>query len=345
MGSIHTEMTAILEDRSAPLYNRTTDEIELPHLEIGSILEILREHGGVDSEYTLFLWNLFEGVPKFYRDCFEQGVLGKPRPFLLKRIFFESSSPLKNEADNWFLRELHGRYDAILKYIARHPGCFHNDLLSHVREISEEDEQVAGYLQTLVNRYRIVEKRLPIFAASKARSSRYYITDNFLKSWLGAISAPVAAVNFSPVDILVQQADERLKTADERLKTMEGTSFEKLVGILYEERSRKNIGDLRLTKRISGFWDRGDTEIDLVALDEENKIIRFGDCKRSEKDLVLNRQKFCGHVERFLKIHRKYKDWRIEKTCMAPKINKDSKALLTSEGLIVQDLAMLFEGL
>ena len=27
----------------------------------------------------LFLWNLFEGVPKFYRDCFEQGVIDADR--------------------------------------------------------------------------------------------------------------------------------------------------------------------------------------------------------------------------------------------------------------------------
>jgi len=35
LGSIRTEMTALLEDRNAPLFNRTTDEIELTHLDIG----------------------------------------------------------------------------------------------------------------------------------------------------------------------------------------------------------------------------------------------------------------------------------------------------------------------
>src|SRR5271170_5294007 len=44
LGSIHTEMTALLEDRTAPLYNRVTDTIDLTHLDIGSILAILREH-------------------------------------------------------------------------------------------------------------------------------------------------------------------------------------------------------------------------------------------------------------------------------------------------------------
>jgi hypothetical protein len=38
----------------------------------------------------LFLWNLFEGVPKFYRDCFEQGVIAAERRTLLERMFFSS---------------------------------------------------------------------------------------------------------------------------------------------------------------------------------------------------------------------------------------------------------------
>ena len=38
LGSIHTEMMALLEDRTAPLYNRITDAIELTHLDVGSLL-------------------------------------------------------------------------------------------------------------------------------------------------------------------------------------------------------------------------------------------------------------------------------------------------------------------
>jgi hypothetical protein len=44
LGSVHTDLMAILEDRSAPLYNRTTDEIHLTHLDIASIKAMLLEH-------------------------------------------------------------------------------------------------------------------------------------------------------------------------------------------------------------------------------------------------------------------------------------------------------------
>ena len=47
---------------------------DLTHLDIGSVQAIIRDHAVPTPERLLFLWTLFEGVPKFYRDCFEQGV-------------------------------------------------------------------------------------------------------------------------------------------------------------------------------------------------------------------------------------------------------------------------------
>jgi AAA+ ATPase superfamily predicted ATPase len=85
LGSVHTEMMALLEDRTAPLYNRVTDTIDLTHLDVGSILSILREHAEPSPERLLFLWSLFEGVPKFYRDCYEQQVSLKVRPHFVPR--------------------------------------------------------------------------------------------------------------------------------------------------------------------------------------------------------------------------------------------------------------------
>jgi hypothetical protein len=38
------------------------------------------------------------------------------------------TSPLRTEAENWFLMELRGRYDVVLKFIARHNGCLHSDI-------------------------------------------------------------------------------------------------------------------------------------------------------------------------------------------------------------------------
>jgi uncharacterized protein len=339
LGSIHTDIAALLEDRQAPLFNRTTDEIDLSHLDIASVVEILETHAKATPDRLLFLWTLFEGVPKFYRDCYEQGVLDAPRDQLLRRLFFESSSPLRTEADNWFLKELRGRYDVVLKFVARKAGCSNGEVLEYVRSVSQDrDEQVAGYLKILIERYRLIQRRLPIFAKPTARSGRYYLTDNFLAAWLAAIANPISAIVFAPVQGLIAEADARLRD-------VEGHAFEKLVGQLYEERSRKRIGDFGLSARIQGYWDSADTEIDLVALDAASKRIRFGSCKRSDTKLRAGIGNLNGHVDRFLDAFPAYRGWTIEKVGIAPELGDDSRRALAAAGFLGQDLSDLLRGL
>lgn len=340
LGSLHAEMTALLEDRDAPLYNRTTDTLELGHLDIGSILEMLRAHADDDPMRLLFLWNLFEGVPKFYRDAYEQGVLDADRKSLLRSLFFSSSSPLRNEADNWFLRELRGRYDMVLQFLAKHPGCNNADIEAAMADVSGPGEarQVGGYLKILTERYRMIERRLPIFAPAKARSGRYYIRDNFLRAWLSALQRPVSAVAFRPVEGLIDQADERL--AD-----VEGFALEDLAGQLYAERSRRGIGDFPLSERIRGYWDRADVEIDLVAVNEDEQRIRFGTCRRNAEKLAGSIGPLVRSAERFHAAHPRFRNWRTEYVAIAPTIGRAVRDELKARGAMAEDLSDLVRGL
>jgi uncharacterized protein len=333
LGSLHTELVALLEDRSAPLYNRTTDNIELDHLDIASVLEILSVHADDDPQRLLFLWNLFEGVPKFYRDCFEHGVLGGERKQLLRAMFFRSSSPLRTEADNWFLSELRGRYDVVLKYVARNPGCTNGDIRAYAETTgSEKAEQVGGYLKILIDKYRMIERRLPIFAKPTARNGRYYIRDNFLRAWLAALKDQVAAVNFIPEQRLVERASERLED-------VEGYGLERLVGQLYQERSREGVGDFPLSALIHGFWDKAGTEIDLVAVDADDQRLRLGSCKRNPAKLIRDLTSFDAHIGRFLELHeRRYQGWTVERVAIAPDLDTASRKAIEAQGYIAQDL-------
>ncbi len=339
LGSLYTEMAALLEDRHAPLYNRVTDTIDLGQLDIESVVEILTVHAEASPERLLFLWNLFEGVPKFYRDCYEQGVLDADRRDLLRQMFFSSSSPLRTEADNWFLKELRGRYDLILKYIATHPGCGNAEILAHVQSVEPDSaKQVGGYLKILDERYGMVERLQPIFAKTTARSGRFYIRDNFLRSWLAALAVPVASTSFRPVDLLLNQADARLADA-------EGHGLERLVATLYEENSRKGVGDFALTRAIRGWWDRNDTEIDLVALDEDGQRLRLGSCKRSADRLVKDLARFDGHVERFLLAAPRFQTWTLEKVAIAPTLDTTHRQACAAAGYLPQDLGDLTRAL
>ncbi|MDZ7619720.1 MAG: DUF234 domain-containing protein, partial [Patescibacteria group bacterium] len=276
----------------------------------------------------------------FYRDCYEQGVLAAERQPLLRRIFFESCSPLRAEAENWFLRELRGRYDVILKFVARNPGRMHKELLQAIREASgTPDTQVGGYLKVLIERFGLIERKLPVFAKPTAKRSRYYLTDNFLRSWLSALANPVSAIAFRPLDELILEADQRL--AD-----VEGGSLERLAATLYEERSRKGIGDFPITGRVQGFWDKADTEIDMVAYNETTQSIRFGSCKRAPEKLLSDVNNFKQYVDRFLQAMPAYQGWTKEYIGVAPVLTAEHRAVLAlRHEVIPQDLRDLTNGL
>lgn len=335
LGSIHTEMSAILEDRNAPLFNRITDRIEVEHWDFETLFQMFAAHDITDPVQQLFLWSLFEGVPKFYRDAFDQGVLiphESHRQDTLRRLFFEGSSPLRDEADNWFLREFRGRYDTVLRLLARLGPCSHGQLTEEFgRAGTESEKQLGGYLKILVDNYRMVERQMPIFAGKKNRKGRYAITDNFLMSWLGGLAKNVSAARIMP---LVRP----LGTADEALATVEGFTFEKMIRQITEECSRKGLGDFALTDFVHGYWNSADIEIDLVAVNEDDRIIRFGSCKRSaDKD---DATAFDGHIERFLKTKdgRRFTGWTIQKALYSPVFHEKQRQGLEISGYICRDL-------
>ena len=318
LGSIHTEMMAILEDHDSPLFQRVTDRIEVDHWDGQTLFEMFRAHEVTSPYEWLFFWSLFEGVPKFYRDAYDQGVL-KPdenyRRDVLRRLFFEGSSPLREEAANWFLRELRGRYDSVLKLLARLGPCSHGQLIAEYgRSGGATDKQIGGYLAILIDRFRMIEKLLPVFASDRARKSRYAIADNFLSAWLAAIGRNVDASRIQPIEACVDRAAAALETH-------EGFAFEKMVRALMEECSRRQVGDFPLSAIVRGYWnkpDGSDIEIDVVAYDEARKTVRFGSCKRSaDKHEYAG---FSGHIGRFLRTAegRRFAGWTIEKALYSP---------------------------
>jgi len=136
-----------------------------------------------------------------------------------------------------------------------------------------------------------------------------------------------------------------LKQADERLMQVEGFALEDMAGQLYEERSRRGLGDFPLSERIQGYWDRSDVEIDLVAIAADEKRIRFGTCKRNESRLLGSIADLKMAAERFLNAQPRFKSWTAEYVAIAPAISPELAQRLIAEGVIPQDLVMLTAGL
>jgi hypothetical protein len=290
----------------------------------------------------LTLWTFFEGVPKFYHDAFEQHLFEvAPQDLsreLLVRMFLRGSSPLSEEADTWFLRELRGRSVSILHYLADHHDCNHAELVSALND-PHDRTPLGTHITRLVSGYGMVDGLHPIFSNSKSRNARYYITDNFLKAWLAVAKPAREAARLKPVEKV-------LVPALRRLETLEGAAFEKLIRQLHGEMSRKGKGDFELSEMRLGYWNRprdatNAIEIDLVALDEPDRRIRFGSCKRAgfahDNAAVA---KFEGHVAAFLRAreHRYLQEWRCEKVLFSPLFSIGQREVLTQRGYLCRDL-------
>ena len=342
LGSLHADMNQLLEDKGAPLYGRLTHRIKLDHWDFEDLMDVLRSQGISQPSQWLTLWAFFEGVPKFYHDAFEQDLFEvSPNRFsdeLLTRMFLRSSSPLSEEADTWFLRELRGRSLSLLTYLAEHPGCSNGELLTGVG-LPEEKTQIGTYLVRLISKYEMVSKLNPIFSDGKSRNARYYLADNFLQAWLAVAKPAREAARLKPLALT-------LNAARTRLMRLEGFAFEKLIQKLHLECSRKGKGDFELSSLQLGYWNRPkgssrSVEIDLVALDDSNRRIRFGSCKRSASAHTTDATAgFENHVANFLatKDHQYLQDWSKEMVLFAPSFTNEEKARLTGKRYVTKDL-------
>lgn len=342
LGSIQTEMQALLNDKTAPLYGRATHHFDLDHWDFEDLLHVFEAQGISDPRCWLTLWSFFEGVPKFYRDahdfdCLQLGTdeLGRQ---LIHRLFLEGSSPLRDEAENWFLRELQGRNVSILTFLADHNGCYVGDMAAALTKTGNSAE-LGSYINNLVTKYRMVEKRLPVFSNARSRNARYYLTDNFLQACLAVTTPAVHAARIRPIE-------RTLDKAMERLSTHEGFAFEKLVRSLHVECSRKGKGDFELSSIELGFWNKPrdvthSIEIDVVALSEPDKRVRFGSCKRAAKAHSPQAlTKFREHVDAFLKSNegKRLAGWPTEMVLFSPAFEADQRKGLEEQGFACKDL-------
>lgn len=226
----------------------------------------------------------------------------------------------------------------MLNYLSSHGGCTNGELVSALND-PHDNQPVAAVISRLVNNYGTVDKLQPVFSDSKSRNARYYIADNFLRAWLSVAKPARDAARMRPLE-------KALAAAMPRLQTLEGSSFEKLIRSLHIEMSRKGLGDFELSEVRLGYWNRPrnaarSIEIDVVALDEPTKRVRFGTCKRSEfAHNAASLARFETHIADFLQVkeHRHLSQWNHERVLFAPEFIADTRRALVGQGYRCLDL-------
>lgn len=273
-GSIYSKMKKIFEDKQEPLYGRATARFKIRPFSTQTLKTILKDH---NPDYTpddlLTLYMVSGGVAKYVEMLMSQGAYTKDS--MLKAVlslgsyFIDEGRELLSDE---FGKD-YGNYFSVLSALAG-GKTYRGDMTSYV------GFETGGYLDKLETDFNIVSRVRPYLSGEQSRNVRYYLDDNFLGFWFRFIYKYSSAVEIGNMDYVREKIN-----AD--YETYSGFVLEKWFRQSYSETGEYNI--------VTNYWKKGtggapgeDQEIDLVAVNETDRSIVIGECKRNPDKIKMN---------------------------------------------------------
>lgn len=254
----------------SPLYGRRTAQMRLTPLPFTSIYETQN----LPFEQAVEQFALTGGVPK-YLEFFEDG---RPLEEQLKDAVFSKNGFLYEEP-NFLLKSeslTAVNYFSIIKTIADS-----NHKLGKIASaLGQESSSLTPYLSTLSD-LGFIEKRTPITEKNpeKSRKGLYFIADNFLRFWFCYVYPYKGELELDNMQIVLDEIHKDFK--------------EKFVAFAYEDICKDIFAKLCsnnaisfVPSRIGSYWLNdydGDTEINVMSVDHQNKQVFAGECKYHTK--------------------------------------------------------------
>lgn len=266
-GSNKTMLVRLFEDDGEPLYGRQTQSIRLQPFNPSTLKEII---GSYNPDYTnddlLALYSVTGGVARYVELLMDAGAVTKEKMY---DEIFRPHSTFIVEGKNHLIEEFgkdYGLYFSIMTAIA----TGHNER-AQIENIVGTG--VGGQLATLEDVYGMIEKHQPLFAQNK-KSTKYMLKDCFYIFWFRYIFKYNYMVEIGSWQKLRQIAD-----AD--YSTFTGKRLEMYFKELFAERGAYT--------RLDQWWSRnGNSEIDLIAIDETERVAEFYEIKRQKSNINLD---------------------------------------------------------
>lgn len=263
-GSVFTLMKRIFEDYKEPLFGRANNMIHMRPFATDVLKGILADY---NPDYTaddlLTLFSITGGIPWYVALLMDKGHTTKER---MIAFLTEENSPFINEGKNILIEEFgpdYGMYFSILT-------CISDGM--HTRgELEGElgESNISSYLNRLENYYGLITRAQPIFAKDNAKKTRYVMTDCFMTLWFRFF--------YKYQHIVANDALEQLGSIVRR-------DFDTFSGFMLERYFERKLRETGRYTRIGGYWDRkGENEIDLIAVNEIEKIAEIYEIKRNSK--------------------------------------------------------------
>ena len=267
-GSLYSMMNRIFDDRKEPLYGRATNRIKLQPFTINTLKEIMSDyHPEFTADDLLAFYMVTGGVAKYVEQLVIQQAFTKED--IVKSVLGYGSYFINEGKDvlsDEFGKE-YGNYFSVLSSIA--DGYTSRGDITNTTGVES-----GGYLAKLETVYDLIERTKPYLSAEGTRNNRYLIKDNFLNFWFRFVYKYRSAIEFGNLEYVQQKV-----LAD--YDTYSGHILERYFRQKYKETGLYNI--------VTNYWEKGNAnEIDLIAVNEVDKEVVIGECKRNPKRISLN---------------------------------------------------------
>lgn len=293
-GSIYSMMKRIFENSKEPLFGRATSRMIIKPFDIKTIKEILGDYNpNFTPDDLLAFYMVTGGVAKYIEQLVQ--VRAFTKDMILNAVFKEGAYFL-DEGRDVLIDEFgkdYGNYFSILSLIASS-----KTERGEIESILEMP--VGGYLDRLEKEYNIIKRVRPFGAKEGSRSNKYLIEDNFLNIWFRFIYKYRSAVEIGNLEY-VREIVER--------------DYDVYSGIVLEKYFRAMMIDSKQFSDIQGYWNnKGENEIDIVAVNDYEKQLLFCEVKRNKHkiSLPLLEKKAIDIVKKYPKYEIRYKGLSLE---------------------------------
>ena len=148
-----------------------------------------------------------------------------------------------------------------------------NHKLSDIATVLEsKSNTLSPYLSILMNMF-LIEKRVPVTEKEpeKSRKGLYYISDIFMDFWFKFVYPYRSELELDNAEYVIDRLNSNF--IDRHVSFV----YEKVCAEIFIQLCREKKIDFHISK-IGSYWN-GNTEIDVVAVDNQSKTIFAGECK------------------------------------------------------------------
>lgn len=271
-GSLISMMESQTLSYNSPLYGRRTAQIRLKQIPFRYYQEFFP---GKNRRELIEMYSVTGGVPKYIELFSETDDIYKS----IQRCVLNRSGYLYDEPHFLLQQEVTeiGSYFSIIKAIAA--GNSKLSAISTVLEIKSTG--LTKYLKTLID-LDILEREVPVTEENPEKSKKglYRIKDNYIRFWFAFVYPNMSFIESGNSRIVMNKIRKGLISGH--------TAF------VYEDVCRERMWDLNAEdcwpfhfSKIGRWWD-GKNEIDIAAIDPEEKNLILGECKFWQEPVGIN---------------------------------------------------------